>query len=411
MHDPALEGDSESAYDDWIQQKALEFQRHTAALDDFVDSLLQSQVDLEDEIAQTQSARAVEETPSLEQGAEEEAWATRQAEKEGQMRKAEEGLQAERERRADALTRAEEASTSVDFCDSRRAELEARQRTAQAHQPTHRKLPGGGPARAVVLINGNSAAFADYLIQRGLEGGKEASKALRDGVTHYMYSADPLFANPEISVFLVHDHKTVGYELTSAQIISAPSTFAKFIDGFSRDISDKVIDVAGAKPTSQLADLYKLFGMLPSVQQIYLVGIDGSGELAHELQTDATAEWYSGLQETLKVQVEPKVVLVDVDNSPNRPSAASGPALVQFGSLFQSSLPPARNGCRTSVVRGTQAAGLGQWSQAASAWMTPGSPSSSSSRRTATRLPPGVQAAIAAGSKATISNGKVQHGK
>ncbi|KWU46412.1 hypothetical protein RHOSPDRAFT_31864 [Rhodotorula sp. JG-1b] len=125
----------------------------------------------------------------------------------------------------------EEVENLLSHFDSRITETHERVTSASqeaAQVPEPRSIPVDGPPTTLVFINGATVPFADELVRRGKEGGREASKTLRENL---------VAQNPD-HVVLVHfwyDRRLLMQSLLQGRIISAPSTWNSFIQGFCRE--------------------------------------------------------------------------------------------------------------------------------------------------------------------------------
>ncbi|GAA5890331.1 hypothetical protein JCM6882_008797 [Rhodosporidiobolus microsporus] len=330
-----------------------QWQDQSEAQDELVADLLRQQLHLKEEIRkaeaeiQAHQAAAAEHqaraTAQVEAAArakavadDDEKWKNEMRELERLERESEEELRRDRERYHDAVSRGQEIADQQLNLDSQLAELEQRREERERYGATARtKVWGKGPAQALVLINGNAAPFADTLIQRGVEGGKKASRLLREAVAADMENEDAIFRDPDIIIWLVHQQKAVSSTLVKADVISAPSTFDRFIEGFgAKSTANYVLEIERNSPAHHMAALLKASGFSAPVQRIYLVG---SHPQAVIMATREADDFYEGLQEALEVGVWPKVLLVNHQLDPGLPEAVAGPT-VDLGDLFNSTI-------------------------------------------------------------------------
>lgn len=94
-------------------------------------------------------------------------------------------IEAAREAYTDMNSKKAEAENLLSHLDSRIIETHERVSNANeetAQIPVRRSVSVDGPPTTVLVINGVNAPFADELIRSGKEGGREASKTLREAL-------------------------------------------------------------------------------------------------------------------------------------------------------------------------------------------------------------------------------------
>ncbi|GAA5951866.1 hypothetical protein JCM8115_005261 [Rhodotorula mucilaginosa] len=163
-------------------------------------------------------------------------------------------IEAAREAYTDMNSKKEEVENLLSHFDSRIIETHERVTNASqesAQVSARRPVPVDGPLATVVFINGANAPFADELIRRGKEGGREASKTLRENL---------VAQNPDhvVLVHLWYDRRLLMQSLQHGRIISAPSTWNSFIWGFCRE------PLAAAANSSNTIERVVFAGMHPS---------------------------------------------------------------------------------------------------------------------------------------------------
>ncbi|GAA5829493.1 hypothetical protein JCM11251_000178 [Rhodosporidiobolus azoricus] len=345
--------------------------------DDLVAELLRMQLRLKDEIRQKETALRAQAAASEERQAKlaATAQAEAQAREEAALRKdiedldrkqneADEELQMALSQFQAVSSRKEEVADQQEFLDARLADLNSKMADLTMYGATGSiKAWGKGKAQALVLINGNLSPFSDKLIQRGLEGGKKASMLLREAIADDMDSASYVESylstaqGPDVSA-LLPQFKTPSSPtptfssgsviirranlLVSDEVISAPSTFHQFMEGFGlRSEANYVCEAERNRAETHLAALLKTHGFAEAVQRIYLVGVH---PLVLMSEISALEDSYGGLKEVEK-GVLPKVVLVKHLEDADFAEKVGGPT-VDFASLFDSSVARSLDGKR-----------------------------------------------------------------
>ncbi|GAA5929459.1 hypothetical protein JCM3775_002346 [Rhodotorula graminis] len=271
------------------------------AQDDFVAALLQHRAELQHRLAEAQQQSSVVKEQSASARAEQERLVGI-SQLEAQVAQARETYQ-------EHLKAQEEAEKTLTNLDAQLAQL-----NLQSTQPVESPKAGvrakadRSPPLVLVLINGTVAPFSDALIQKGTAGGREASSLLRGQIELDISS---LSTEGEVKVlcFLYYDRLQVIPSLERSRVISNPSTWRHFVDGFSRVTGNFIIDVANSAPAEEhMAAVLSKVGFMSNVQQVYLAGVHPEHGVSDvvEQQPDATAQ----LGEAFLDQVMPKINLV-----------------------------------------------------------------------------------------------------
>ncbi|GAA6001058.1 hypothetical protein JCM10207_007393 [Rhodosporidiobolus poonsookiae] len=238
----------------------------------------------------------------------------------------------------DLISTSDDRHRRQELLDAQLAEI-AERKVQGPGAVAQRSGRGGGRAQAVVLIDGNYAPFADDLIQTGVEGGKRASSELRAAVAAEMAKDNPGLVDIEISVFLWHYQFEVSRQLQRQNVISAISTFTRFLDGFIREnTSNFIFDLDRNPVAPHLASLLKLYGLHAPVHKVFLAGCHPT--VARQGMSDLEGpKSMSALEEMLDQGVWPKVVVLNHHPDPAHLSALGthGPIL-SLPHLFRSTI-------------------------------------------------------------------------
>ncbi|GAA5989200.1 hypothetical protein JCM10908_001206 [Rhodotorula pacifica] len=188
-------------------------------------------------------------------------------------------LEIERAREAyvDTNNKKEKAENVFSHLESRMAETHERIKDASNPRPSSlpNSAPVDGPRTTLVFINGTTAPFADELIRLGSEGGRRASKALREYLV-------PPSSKPEDVVLLQlwYDRKQVLQSLRQSSIISAPSTWNNFIRGFCREpitastnTMNSCFELRSDLIDAHVAATLSRLGHMKSIERIVFVGM------------------------------------------------------------------------------------------------------------------------------------------
>ncbi|KPV76015.1 uncharacterized protein RHOBADRAFT_53015 [Rhodotorula graminis WP1] len=255
------------------------------AQDDFVATLLQHRAELQHRLAEAQQQSSALKEQSASARAEQERLVGI-GQLEAQVAQARETYQ-------EHLKAQEEAEKTLANLDAQLAQLNLR--STQPVEPLKagvRAKADRSPPLVLVLINGTVAPFSDALIQKGTAGGREASSLLRGQIELDISS---LSTEGELKglCFLYYDRLQVIPSLERSRVISNPSTWRNFVDGFSRVTGNFIIDVANSAPAEEhMAAVLSKVGFMSNVQQVYLAGVHPEHGVSDvvEQQPDATAQ-------------------------------------------------------------------------------------------------------------------------
>ncbi|KPV76031.1 uncharacterized protein RHOBADRAFT_53031 [Rhodotorula graminis WP1] len=297
------------------------------AQDDFVATLLQHRAELQHRLAEAQQQSSALKEQSASARAEQERLVGI-GQLEAQVAQARETYQ-------EHLKAQEEAEKTLANLDAQLAQLNLR--STQPVEPLKagvRAKADRSPPLVLVLINGTVAPFSDALIQKGTAGGREASSVLR-GQIELDTSSLSTEGDVKLLCFLYYDRLQVIPSLERSRVISNPSTWRNFVDGFSRVTGNFIIDVANSAPAEEhMAAVLSKVGFMTNVQQVYLAGVHPEHGVSDvvEQQPDATAQ----LGEAFLDQVMPKINLVRHLPLPAMDELAD--STIELAGVFESSI-------------------------------------------------------------------------
>ncbi|GAA5911773.1 hypothetical protein JCM8208_005593 [Rhodotorula glutinis] len=297
------------------------------AQDDFVASLLRNRAELQQRLveAQQQSSALKDKASSA---SEEQERLAGIGQLEAQVTQARETYQ-------EHLKAQEEAEKTLANLDAQLAQLSLEPtQPVESFKPGVRAKADRSPPLVLVFINGTVAPFSDALIQKGTAGGREASSLLR-GQIEFDISSLSTEGEVQILCFLYYDRLQVIPSLERSRIISNPSTWRNFIDGFSRVTGNFVIDVANSAPAEEhMAAVLSKVGFMSNVQQVYLAGVHPEHGISDvvEQQSDASAQ----LGDAFLDQVMPKINLVR--HLPLQVMGELADSTIELAGVFESSI-------------------------------------------------------------------------
>ncbi|GAA5835503.1 hypothetical protein JCM9279_004562 [Rhodotorula babjevae] len=314
------------------------------AQDDFVATLLQNRAELQQRLVEAQQhASAIKDKASS---------AREEQERLAGIRQLETQVTQARETYQEHLKAQEEAEKTLANLDAQLAQLKLH---ASSTQPVESLKTGvrakadRSPPLVLVLINGTIAPFSDALIQKGTAGGREASSLLR-GQIELDISSLSTEGEVKLLCFLYYDRLQIIPSLERSRIISNPSTWRNFVDGFSRVTGNFVIDVANSSPAEEhMAAVLSKLGFMPNVQQAYLAGVHPEHGISDvvEQQPDSTPR----LGEAFVDQVMPKINLLR--HLPLHAMGELADSTIELAGVFESSiaLPLVKAGQRSVNVQ------------------------------------------------------------
>ncbi|TNY17151.1 hypothetical protein DMC30DRAFT_138457 [Rhodotorula diobovata] len=228
----------------------------------------------------------------------------------------------------------EEAEKVLAKLDAQLAQLEAQASTGPRVESHKADVRPKSPPFVLAFVNGTVAPFSDALIQKGTAGGREASSLLRGQIE---FDLSSLSTEGEVTVlcFLYYDRLQLVPSLERNRVISNPSTWRNFLEGFSRVTGNFVVDVANSIPAEQhVASILSKLGFIVNLQQVYLVGVrpeQGVRDLVERVPDPTGA-----LAEHFVDQVMPKIELVR--HLPHNQMGELANATIEFAGLFESSV-------------------------------------------------------------------------
>ncbi|GAA5860563.1 hypothetical protein JCM3774_006208 [Rhodotorula dairenensis] len=246
-------------------ERVAQVQRILEMTDDLAAAALEDKMSLADLLAEERDKVATE-AQNRDQDARENA----ASEQNGLERR----IEAAREAYLDMNNKKEESENILGHLDGRITETLHRIAEQNTHAPVLPSTPVDGPSTTLVFINGTTAPFADELIRRGKEGGREASRTLRD---YLMPAPKP---DDVVLVHLWYDRRLLIASLQQHSIIAAPSTWSTFVHGFCREpfsaspnSSNACFEVRSELIEEHVAATLSRLGHMKSVERIVLIGM------------------------------------------------------------------------------------------------------------------------------------------
>ncbi|GAA5916776.1 hypothetical protein JCM8208_004038 [Rhodotorula glutinis] len=297
------------------------------AQDDFVASLLRNRAELQQRLVEAQQlSSALKDKASS---------ASQEQERLAGIGQLEAQVTQARETYQEHLKAQEEAEKTLANLDAQLAQLSLEPtQPVESFKPGVRAKADRSPPLVLVFINGTVAPFSDALIQKGTAGGREASSLLR-GQIEFDISSLSTEGEVQILCFLYYDRLQVIPSLERSRIISNPSTWRNFVDGFSRVTGNFVIDVANSAPAEEhMAAVLSKGGFMSNVQQVYLAGVHPEHGISDvvEQQSDASAQ----LGDAFLDQVMPKINLVR--HLPLQVMGELADSTIELAGVFESSI-------------------------------------------------------------------------
>ncbi|GAA5835508.1 hypothetical protein JCM9279_004564 [Rhodotorula babjevae] len=317
-----------------LAAEGLAWQALCSSQDSFVARLLDECETLQAEVDQLKP-------PSLEQA------------DQSQGRAEEELRKSEQERRRLALEEQVGSFTAVNEelareAEDRRRLIEARSSylaspsaPSLAAPPSARAAPPlsyAGPPFILCLINGSSVVFNQGPLSQGHTGGKDVAARLlweieKDlSAHHFSLSGGDKPARPAVLTLFFHNKVELVRELLRNKVISSASTWDDFCVGFSSEVNNQVVDIAG-HAEADIASLLLALGYAPNLEHIYIIGaqLDRLYETCPALLPSDVA---------LFVEVGPKIVLVNASETEDERDvlSTSGWRVATFPRFFGTSL-------------------------------------------------------------------------
>ncbi|BGO97853.1 hypothetical protein NBRC10513v2_001850 [Rhodotorula toruloides] len=252
----------------------------------------------------------------------------------------------------------QDLNKAIDEDQSRLAFLESQRREAAERREEAKRdsKPGRKTIRRVVSISGSSlldavalphrsvAPFADKLIQAGKDGGKKASEMLRNEVQLERGTAAE--NESEVMVWIWYNRQDLLARLQADRVITVPSTWHNFSQGFARIVGNMLVDVDRNSVAEHMTAILTKFGFMGNVEKIYIAGVHPGMAILPLVPQDEEGS-PEELDKAFEEVVLPKIVLID--HRPNEEKEDLGGPTVTFAGLFDSSssrpiVPPLQTG-------------------------------------------------------------------
>ncbi|BGP30215.1 hypothetical protein JCM10296v2_001967 [Rhodotorula toruloides] len=227
----------------------------------------------------------------------------------------------------------EEDQSRLAFLASHRREAaERREEAKRESKPGRKPVRRVGPPVTLVLINGSIAPFADKLIQGGKDGGKKASEMLRNEVQLERGTAAE--SESKVMVWIWYNRQDLVARLQADRVITVPSTWLNFSQGFARIVGNMLVDVDRNSVAEHLTAVLTKFGFMGNVEKIYIAGVHPGMTILPLVPQDEEGP-PEELDKAFEEVVLPKIVLID--HRPNEEKEDLGGPTVTFAGLFDSS--------------------------------------------------------------------------
>uniref|UniRef100_A0A0K3CLR2 DUF7923 domain-containing protein n=1 Tax=Rhodotorula toruloides TaxID=5286 RepID=A0A0K3CLR2_RHOTO len=232
----------------------------------------------------------------------------------------------------------DEDQSRLAFLESQRREAaERREEAKRDSKPGRKTIRRVGPPVTLVLING-------CLIQAGKDGGKKASEMLRNEVQLERGTAAE--NESEVMVWIWYNRQDLLARLQADRVITVPSTWHNFSQGFARIVGNMLVDVDRNSVAEHMTAILTKFGFMGNVEKIYIAGVHPGMAILPLVPQDEEGS-PEELDKAFEEVVLPKIVLID--HRPNEEKEDLGGPTVTFAGLFDSSssrpiVPPLQTG-------------------------------------------------------------------
>ncbi|PRQ73945.1 hypothetical protein AAT19DRAFT_15512 [Rhodotorula toruloides] len=296
--------------------------------DEFIANLLANKLALQNRLEEVRKERKELEALTVAQ-AEDRKEVARLA----RLRELEDEVEKYRNEYQDLNKAIDEDQSRLAFLESQRREAaERREEAKRDSKPGRKTVRRVGPPVTLVLINGSVAPFADKLIQAGKDGGKKASEMLREEVQLERGTAAE--SESEVMVWIWYNRQDLLARLQADRVITVPSTWHNFSQGFARIVGNMLVDVDRNSVAEHMTAILTKFGFMGNVEKIYIAGVHPGMTILPLVPQDEEGS-PEELDKAFEEVVLPKVVLVD--HRPNEEKEDLGGPTVSFAGLFDSS--------------------------------------------------------------------------
>ncbi|KAJ8295585.1 hypothetical protein OF846_001791 [Rhodotorula toruloides] len=308
--------------------------------DEFVANLLANKLALQNRLEEVRKERKELEASTVTQQEDREEVARL-----ARLRELEDEVEKYRNEYQDLNKAIDEDQSRLAFLESQRKEAaERREEAKRESKPGRKTVRRVGPPVTLVLINGSVAPSADKLIQAGKDGGKKASEMLRNEVQ--LDRGTAVESESEVMVWVWYNRQDLVARLQADRVITVPSTWHNFSQGFARIVGNMLVDVDRNSVAEHMTAVLTKFGFMGNVEKIYVAGVHPGMTILPLVPQDEEGS-PEELDKAFEEVVLPKLVLID--HRPNEEKEDLGGPTVTFAGLFDSSssrpiVPPLQTG-------------------------------------------------------------------
>ncbi|BGP06178.1 hypothetical protein JCM10049v2_001997 [Rhodotorula toruloides] len=335
------------AVEEDVAREVEQWRELLASQDEFVANLLANKLALQNRLEEVRKERKQLEASTVTQQEDREEVARL-----ARLRELEDEVEKYRNEYQDLNKAIDEDQSRLAFLESQRREAaERREEAKRESKPGRKTVRRVGPPVTLVLINGSVAPFADKLIQAGKDGGKKASEMLRNEVQLDRGTAAE--SESEVMVWVWYNRQDLVARLQADRVITVPSTWLNFSQGFARIVGNMLVDVDRNSVAEHMTAVLTKFGFMGNVEKIYIAGVHPGMTILPLVPQDEEGS-PEELDKAFEEVVLPKFVLID--HRPNEEKDDLGGPTVTFAGLFDSSssrpiVPP--------LVQQSESVGLG----------------------------------------------------
>ncbi|PRQ73962.1 hypothetical protein AAT19DRAFT_15529 [Rhodotorula toruloides] len=150
----------------------------------------------------------------------------------------------------------------------------------------------------------------------------------------------------EVMVWIWYNRQDLLARLQADRVITVPSTWHNFSQGFARIVGNMLVDVDRNSVAEHMTAILTKFGFMGNVEKIYIAGVHPGMAILPLVPQDEEGS-PEELDKAFEEVVLPKIVLID--HRPNEEKEDLGGPTVTFAGLFDSSssrpiVPPLQTG-------------------------------------------------------------------
>ncbi|GAA6032546.1 hypothetical protein NBRC10512_004408 [Rhodotorula toruloides] len=328
------------AVEEDVAREVEQWRELLTSQDEFVANLLANKLALQNRLEEVRKERKDLEASTVTQQEDREEVARL-----ARLRELEDEVEKYRNEYQDLNKAIDEDQSRLAFLESQRKEAaERREEAKRESKPGRKTVRRVGPPVTLVLINGSVAPFADKLIQAGKDGGKKASEMLRNEVQ--LDRGTAVESESEVMVWVWYNRQDLVARLQADRVITVPSTWHNFSQGFARIVGNMLVDVDRNSVAEHMTAVLTKFGFMGNVEKIYVAGVHPGMTILPLVPQDEEGS-PEELDKAFEEVVLPKLVLID--HRPNEEKEDLGGPTVTFAGLFDSSssrpiVPPLQTG-------------------------------------------------------------------